>query len=423
MSNLISNCGFDSIDVFSYTNETLSAFLGSLRNIKVRVLARDYLIEKKEQKKYNDKFNKKEASVDPKKKPWLKHADIKTHSGFINKIVSNQKDCLIDLRFYSQRPSIKGAILYNSKTGERTANFGFYHWLPGREEGGTPYIGSRGSGISLYDDHGPSLVIIDSVKEYFEELWSNSRTYNDMIVEEDLLKIEEQKKQSIISIWESEKESNFTVVLPGRKIENRQTPAIANLDLDSFRLIEQALNSSNCSVELNPVKYSEPLGSNSEIDNIIKSAENHLILICTRTINKFLYGLMKNINFPFAVEFDKNKRLCIKDIENPTVIIKSPEPEENKLNTDYCLITKFDNPIKGKTNKIFIIAGIRAMGTFAGSQYLTEGGELLSLCKLVGRDNFAGMIKCQYEFPNKLLSIRPYLAPVNFTCKATACII
>ena len=411
----IQNSDYDQIDIFSYTNETLSSFVGSLRDIKVRVLVRDWIIEFEERTAFNKKLDEKDSDMESFKRRWLKSGQIKTNAEFLrDKIDSSEDSEQLCIKFYKQRPSIKGAILRNSKTAQRTAHFGFYDWKPVREGGGSPYVGSKWSGIWLTDDHGPNLRMISALGEYFEELWIKGKTYDELLEKEEKIILSEKEKNSLISIWELEANSKYTVICPGRKIENRESPAIATEDLNAFRCLEQTLNKPHVSVTLRMVKDSYFKDKGKELEDMFKNSDDHLVLICMRTINKFLYDLLQKIKFPFSLELDVNNELLIRDNLTPSVVIKSNLHDGEDINVDYCLIAKFDNPIPEKDNKIFIIAGIRAMGTYAGAKYLTNGSELLSLCKNVGRDNFAAVIKCSFTYPDIIQSVSPYIYPINF---------
>ncbi|MEK6303402.1 MAG: hypothetical protein AABO41_22050 [Acidobacteriota bacterium] len=395
---------YDQLDIFSYSNETLYRVVGLLHNVRTRVLARNWMIEAEEENAFNEDLAK--SDISGLRRPWVKSDAIRRMAQFLidfgaQFLFKNG----VELRFYDTRPLLKGAMLRDSKTGMRTAHIGFYSWNPERVEGGSPYVGDRWTAMSLSNDEGAQTIMLNAIQSLFDELWSKGQEYNLLIELEKQQNLELLQVHGVEKIWEIDRRQPYLIVVPGRIIDGRPYPSVTTEDLGALREVEALLKESGAKVEIEIMQ--DPNTSSERI----KQWPGHLVHICHRTLNKEVHDYLQQQNFPYQLitESEQNPRIIHTRHDVPFV---TPADRGESERRDYCVVGKCDRP--NGIGKLFIIAGLHAMGTWGGGFYLSRPEHLQKLCANVERNNFAVVIECEYDVPPRVTNARNVMEPETF---------
>lgn len=87
----------------------------------------------------------------------------------------------------------------------------------------------------------------------------------------------------------------------------------------------------------------------------------------------------------------------------------SPIDREPPQNKDYCVVAKCGRADSDK--KLFLFAGLHSMGTWGGSLYLTQPAHLQELYTQVGEENFAILVKCEFDSSLRVTSAERIAGP------------
>jgi len=395
--------GYNEVDIFSYTNETLYKDLGPLPDTKIRVLTRSWTAEARDESKYNEQVIGKAG---PQKRLWRKSEIIKQMA----KIVSENEHVAIfynnnlQIRFYESRPLFKGAILRDSHTNRRAAHIGFYSWEPERLDEGTPYVGENWSGLWLVDDGGSQSKMLNAIQSAFEEAWQAGLDFPAVKAQEKESKREITLEKNVNSVWEIDKSLPYLVIVGDI---NRKTPssapfnAIATEDLMALRTVESLLKKYQAHVEFEIIATGQ--------DSIrMPSWEGHLVVICRRSINEEISALLTSSQCPYAFVPDTDDRVVLTDLERDIRLV-SPLDIGKQEYKDYGLVAKCPRP--NNRGKMFVLAGIHGMGTWGGAVYLTDANCLRRLVGSVEDKDFATIIECKFEVPQRVNNIRTIMGP------------
>lgn len=414
---------FDQIDIFAYTNETLYTSLGPLPDCNIRVLTRNWITEEDDEKIFNKEFEEKQKQLEPATKeyrrPWTKSDIIKSTANILLKKSVGSLFQNIDIRFYKNRPFLKGAILSNSKTGHRAAHIGFYEWEPSRLEGGSPYVADIWSGFWLSEDQGAQSAMLNTIQSFFNEFWNKGDTFEDLKKEGAKKEIVDKQLDSLRSIWAVDIDNRYLIAIPGRKLEKRDFPTVAGEDLQALRTIEQVLSEVDTQVSIQ-IKHEPDFEDDhpkferhyKEFKKRIEEWPGHIIYICHRTLEASVLEDLVQQGFPYKLEIDnKSSEPKFLHIKN-NVPLFSPMDHSSPQMKDFCVISKCNR--KDKDTKLFIVAGLHGIGTWGGAQYLSNPDHYLQLFNQVGSDNFASVIICEFEVPQRVTKVNTFLAPERF---------
>ena len=415
--NSVKERRFDQIDIFAYTNETLYTHLGPLPDVEIRVLSRNWLIEEREENKFNADFEQQQDTLGANhrelRRPWTKSDIIASTSKILLTKSAESLFHKINIRFYEDRPMIKGAILRNSKTQHCAAHVGFYEYEPNRLEGGSPYLANTWAGIWLSEDQGAQSAMIRTIQSYFDEQWEKGKTYDSL--KEEAAKKETTDKQlsSLKSIWDIDSNSRYLIIIPGRKLEGRDFPTVAGEDLLALRTIEQLLKDINADVSIEIKLEPEFEIDYRKFKKKVEDWPGHIVYVCHRTLDSSVLEELAEAGFPFRLDIDKKTKIPrFTHIEFNIKLISPVDEPDNPEMKDFCIIAKCDR--KGKNSKLFIVAGLHGIGTWGGAQYLSEPNHYLRLCEYVDQDNFASIIVCEFEVPQRVTNVKPVMGPERF---------
>jgi len=419
---------FDELDLFAYTNETLTRDLERLSrksDVRIRVVARSWLTEGTEET-HSGAFPAEPSNVPrtASSAPWKKSNIIRSMADLLLGSRQTSDDTNLSARFYDEPPVLKGAILRNTATGRSAAHIGFYAWRPGREGGGSPYVGERWTGSWLHDDattssSGPQSVLLDAVQSRFDRLWAVGHTY-DYLKQEQAARNERSLRQDRAKkIWNIDGRP-YCLVIPGRNV-NRPLPFVATEDLMTMRTVENFLVDQHANVEIKHIDVSgsplhdtgfhqsatseqpstdEPtlVDHNARVFREIDRFKGHLVYICRRTLHVELRQHLEMNGFPFSFSDDafesEGSPVTVCHVPHGTKYF-SPMDSESKEKRDYCVVGKCRR--NGGSGNIYVIAGIHGMGTWSGAQFLTDPDHLMDLFNAVQSQDFAKLIVCEFD--------------------------
>lgn len=398
---------FDQLLLFSYSNETLAKYIVRLTDVKIRILARNWLVEADEEKAYYDLL-KRNSNVEANSKPIL---PLRMKSGIISSwakmLVGPEAPHLyqknIDIRFYDSPPWFKGAILRNSGGGRREAFVGFYKWDPGRKEGGSPWVGRHWPATWLSDDNGPQSIMLDVLESRFAELWDGGYDFSS------LKKMESDKEEKLAlqskvkMIWGLD-EMPYMIVIPGRTDPERLYAIVATEDLNAMVKVQGFLKDRGAEVDFR-IKIEQ------EYSDTIKNWPGHLVFICHRTLEDDLIAGLYNEGCPYSINREGEENLTLTHKVYKQTFC-SPMDSDPPSMRDYSLVIKCDRP--GAEGKLFAFAGIHAMGTLGGTIYLTSPDHLRLLCDKVEEKNFAALVQCEFDGPWLVRKVKDVMAPESF---------
>lgn len=197
---------YDSLDMFTYTNESLAEFLRTCP-LHVRCLIRNWVVEKGEEEEA------KKRSIVEGTAPPLKERNksvLARRSGvLLNAQGPGNRYLSLNHRYYNHAPLFKGALLWDSRSTRKAVYVGFYKWNPKRK--GTPFVGYNWCAFKVSDAEGIQSELIDSIQSRFNYIWEkNSVKFEDVLLEEEQFDIDKYAR----SVWEVG-ELPYKIVFPG----------------------------------------------------------------------------------------------------------------------------------------------------------------------------------------------------------------
>jgi hypothetical protein len=314
----------------------------------------------------------------------------------------------LSLKFYDSPPFLKGTILRNSNTKRRSAYIGIYSYDASRKQEGTHFLGDNWSSLWLTDDNGPQTHLLNTIESRFEELWSSSHDYDelkniDAEREKRRIEIESSKK-----IWEISCNKPYLIIVRSLSTnfkDNIIRDGIVTEDFMAMRLIEEILRQNGSIVEIELINQNN-IGSEKRIEEW----NGYLIYICKRTLDKNIYDILESQNFPYYFKDDPLPQAIHK---RNRIAVGSPMDFDPPEKRDICVVAKCDR-LGNNDGKMFIIAGLHAMGTWGGSHYLTQPKNLQQICDQLEGENFVILVECEFDIPQRLTSIKPITYPETF---------
>lgn len=385
---------YDYIGVFSYTNETLHPFLKTLP-LNVCVLARNWVVEQRDEEAFNNKYPKRT-------RPWEKSKLAKMGAELLaaRQSSSIQQYLSLEQRFYDSPPFLKGAILWDSKSGRRAAYFGFYRWEgPKPEGGGSPYQGERWCAVSLPEDEGDESELLESLKSRFDGLWESSASFEEVLLEE----AKYERERCAHKVWHIDSRP-YKIVIPGVIRDQNSNDVRTNypdvnypdaMAADAVRMFLKGYNvkadievmtlpffeEPTDEADLKPQEEEIEQERNAWYEKNISSFDGHVVFICLRTLTKDFQDYLGSVGFPYKIIDNQGAPIKIEDTRlalpyQSPLDAKEHAAKENAPLVDYCLIGRCDRAESEREGKCFVICGIHAIGTLAGSVYLTDAKNL-----------------------------------------------
>jgi hypothetical protein len=165
------------IRLFSYSSETLVDYINRedlrTKDLKIQILIRDWNEECREEMEYNKSLKDLRSN----KRKWKKAHEI-YKQGKGRKDTTGEK-AKIDIRYYKGYPKFKGIII-ESQDHIKYAFLGLYHWVE-TPEGGSQYIGDKGSVVFLRNNRGIlEKNLLDRFDSQFERMWKGSENFDEV---------------------------------------------------------------------------------------------------------------------------------------------------------------------------------------------------------------------------------------------------
>ncbi len=396
---------FKELLYFGYTLERLNDFLGKLSSVdEIRILMRNWLLEKDEE----DTFNEKRQPT-PEWRPWVKSPVIRGMAAKFDDLARCGRR--LDVRFYDGSPTFAGAILISDRPEDAMAHVGLYKWVNNSETGGSPYKLGIWSGLCLQGTDELHAGTIECLRGRFEEAWSRSLTYQQVAEEE--RRREAAEPAMVGRIWALDGR-RYLIVYPNRMVAGRAFPLVAHEDLMAVRCTEAFLARYNAKIELLGINVAAEASADWNPPAALPEIEKwdgHIIYVCTKVLPRSIQQELGSRGCPF--EFDgigtAKPWILNRDTghryESP---LDAPSPEPK----DYSLIAKFGGSEAGRFR--YVLAGIRAIGTWGAASFLTDPKSLRGLAAVVGEQAFAAMIQVKFD-PERhdLVSWKVVLPPAS----------
>ncbi len=178
--------------VFAYTSETLDKFINfksHYKNVRIKVLLRNWVSEWKEQKNHNIEIKKSRSTA----RPWKKVRTIVDKVRFYRDQSNTKMGYVIDTKFFDYPPILKGIIVINNETRYSEGYIGFFKWIPSLKlielgsngPGGSPYKGYEGSVIHLHNKGNEyEKDLLDRYISQFRLHWEIGKNFHEVFIEE-----------------------------------------------------------------------------------------------------------------------------------------------------------------------------------------------------------------------------------------------
>ncbi len=403
---------YDRLLYFAYTNELLYDYLGyELEGLEVRILARNWVVERREEELFNEGLRAGgTAEAEQTRRLWFKSSEIELRA---KEIVegSRERGRPINIRFYDAPPLFNGAILI-SNTDVPSAFIGMSRWEEDPIEGGSPYKLEEWPAIVLDGRDGIQASLIAALESRFEQIWNHSLTYEE--VREHDANQKAMHPVIIGKIWKLD-EHPYLIVYPQRRLAGRAFLVVAHEDVMAFHLLERFLNECGAKVELLTFQLPDGLVGDwfpTEVETAIEEWDGHVVYVCTKSISPALQAHLLDEGFPYELHGVGT--------ESPHVLhrtkelrLESPTDRDPPEARDYSIIAKFNR--QGRDTMAYIVAGIRAMGTWGAAHYLADRHNVQALVPFVGDNQFAAIVETTFD-PEKyqVTGSKLYIIPEAF---------
>ncbi|OGF59438.1 MAG: hypothetical protein A2Y62_10445 [Candidatus Fischerbacteria bacterium RBG_13_37_8] len=397
---------------FSYTNERLKdLLLYQLPEINVKILTRNWVVEENEESIHNRALIANVSrNQDSSSRAWRKAYLIK---GIASQLLKDLKLSIpekkIEIRFYDSPPLFNGAILLN-ENDEGIAHVGVSKWEKPPKEGGSIYKLTKWPAFCLDSKDYIQARMIEYLKSRFEENWVKGLSY------EEVCKMEETENRAMLEqVWSLDGKE-YLIVCPHRKLKANLLPIVTYEDTMAVNTIERFLHQYRIRTKIFQIRMPEqyvgewfPKEESIEIDNW----PGHVMYICSKSLPTSLLSWLNEQNFPFEI--------CNIGQEQPKVYHKktgvayfSPTDSESPEYRDYAVIAKFERLNRNSFG--YIIAGIRAMGTWGAATFFTSKDGIRQLAELCKTKQFGALIEAKFdhEYPHGIVETSLITAPETF---------
>src|SRR4030066_316093 len=403
---------FDRLLYFAYTNELLYDFLAyDLEGLEVKIIARNWVVEHRDEESFNKILLQKGSEIDIKQRQWFKSDVIKVRAKEIfEKAI--KMGMPIDMRFYDMPPLFNGAVL-ESHSDSSAAFAGIIKWEEFPEGGGSPYKLEEWPAMVLDGRDRIHAHLLQYLSSRFWESWNRGLTYEQVCKEEE--KYELMKPAIVGKIWRFD-DLTYLLVYPCRRISNRSFPVVAFEDLMAVRLVERFLNEYRVEVKHLNFELPDVLQGNwfpGEAIAKINDWPGHVVYICTKSVPPSLMASLLEQGFEYDICSVGTDSPYLQHRRRKEQVLSSPTAQAPPEPRDYSLIARLKRG--GQEGYGYILAGIRAMGTWGAAEYLTDRSNLQALTHLVREEQFAAIIETIFNpDEHRIAETRLHLAPEYF---------
>ncbi len=386
--------GYDELDYFAYTNELLGDFLAyDLPGVAIRVLARDWLVERKEERRQDAREPlppRRDGAPHPRHKSQL----IRLFAG--ERIAqAKSQGGTVDVRFYRDPPLFNGAIMTRRDSGMARAFVGLSRWDPLATTGGSPFKLEDWPALLLDARDPVHAGFVQYLRSRFEEMWERGSTFEEVSAQERAEDAHE--PETIGRLWALDGRE-YLIVFPLRGYPNRALPGVAVEDLYAYHLFEEFL--ARHGVRSSPLTFrlSESFEGNwipAETMEQIERWDGHLIFVCSKSLAPSVVTPLEAAGFPYAISGIGSGNPILRHHHRKDLALESPMHASPPEPRDYAVIGKWARP-EGK-GSVYVSAGLRATGTWGAAVHLTDPHCIRLLADHAGDRSFAAVIESEFD--------------------------
>jgi hypothetical protein len=400
---------------FAYTNELLHEFLAydlpTIGKVDVKILVRNWLVEREDEDEFNQRRFSGVSAVDNRPiRPWNKAAQIKLRTKqLIEDAMRSSSTDSIDVRFYDGAPMFNGAIL-RAEDGVRCAMVGVVSWEQDPPDGGSPYKLEQWPALRLDSNDNLQRKLINYFESRFEEMWGKGQTYDE------LCEREEVDPQLVRKLWGVDNKP-VLIVYPHRRVMDRSFPVMAYEDVMALREVEGFLKRHRVPTRLLSVQLPTDLGGEwfpPDALTQINAWSGHILYICSKVVPPTLRDQMKDEHFPYDLRGVGSSTPSVFHVSSRHNYL-SPTDRQPPEPRDYSLVAKMK---RIETDGfVFVAAGVRAMGTWGAARYLVDGRSIKAIVEEFGENGFAALVSTAFDpSTQQILAVKPFLAPEQLPC-------
>lgn len=208
----------------------------------------------------------------------------------------------------------------------------------------------------------------------------------------------------------------YLLVYPHRHVKGREFPVVALEDIMAVREVEAFLRSYRLDFQLLGVQLPDKAGSEvfpAEALEKIIGWQGHVIHICSRSIPPSLLQFARGAGLPYELREIGTNRTYLLDRE---IRAKLPSPTRSVPPQwkDLSLVARPGRP--HGAGLVYILAGIRAMGTWGAASYLTQPSKVRELSHhLPSACQFAAVVETEFDpYTHKIGESRLRVTPKVF---------
>jgi hypothetical protein len=203
-------------------------------------------------------------------------------------------------------------------------------------------------------------------------------------------------------VWEIDGKP-YLIILPGRSDSARLYPTVATEDITAMKVLESFLTGRGAEVHYEIFDHAY---SGEKADWL-----GHIVIICHRTVGDELFLHMEEKGCPYEFVRDPVHGLTLNH-QKYNLQFSSPMDLETPEKRDYSLIVKCDR-VDGN-GKMFVFAGLHAMGTLGSAHYMSDPERLQLLYSQVKGGDFAALVHCEFEGPWRVKVVTDAIPPQPF---------
>jgi hypothetical protein len=297
-----------------------------------------------------------------------------------------------------------GAILADDESG-RCARVGIVAWEADPVDGGSPYKLERWPSLSLESRIEGESKLIRYFESRFEELWSKGHDYKE------LSDAEQVDPRLVREVWMFDGRP-FLLVYPHRRVPDRNFPVMAYEDVMALRELDAFLKRHRASSTLLPVQLPDRLEGTwfpAEATTRIDAWPGMSYYICSKVLPPAFRQALAERGFPY--EF-RGVGTAAPSIYHRTtqLTLDSPTDRQPPHPSDFSLVAKLYEPERARF--AYIVAGIRAMGTWGAARYLVEGAGIKDIARKVQANGFAALAMTSFQPDgHELAEVKLFIAP------------
>ena len=382
---------------FGYTNQRLKKFAFRLQGegINVRALARNWLVERREEEAFNNcQFPQCKPSPSGEVKRWENSQLIKESA--VQLQASGQ---FVSIRFYDGPPTFVGAILWGPERS--CGRIGVCKWIQLPEGGGSQYKLEQWPALRLEGRDAIQSTMLEYFRSRFEEMWAQSRTYEQVLKDETALA--DNDPSVVGQIWDLSGKP-YLIVCPHWRIPGRRGPLVALEDAMAVVAVVDFLKGQRVRTQVRPLRGPVDQASEviqAEVRREIEAWRGNVVYVCFWSISQHLQRDLDKNGFPWKLGHDANDEPFLWHRKKPRCRLTSPtKPGDYQ---DYALVGKFRRNDRNEMG--YVVAGLHAPGTWGAATYLTSSQGIRELAERIQDTQFAAVVVSELDTKRNELNL------------------